>query len=306
MKKVVSFLFPTYLCLLMVTGCSKPIPSENITKNNHASGDMQILIEGQHTQPIVFQLDDSKAARSLYDQLPITLEVEDYSSDEKIFYPEEKLEIHDAPKAKGPAGTLAYYEPWGNVVMYYGVCNGANGLYALGEVISGADQIAQLSGNIQISKMEKTLKKEEAKKADKPQEDSAEVTNIETKDMDEESEEMSQVNITVGSQSFAASLYDNETVRTFLSQLPMTLPMEDLHGNEKYYYFSNALPTSSQAVSQIYTGDIKLFGNDCLVLFYEDFTSSYSYTSLGQIDDPQGLADALGSGNVSVHFELSK
>ena len=46
-----------------------------------------------------------------------------------------------------------------------------------------------------------------------------------------------------------------------------------------------------------------LYGNNCVVLFYETFNSSYSYTRLGSIDNPSGLAEALGVGNVSVLFE---
>lgn len=54
------------------------------------------------------------------------------------------------PLAEGSSGTLAYYAPWGNVVLYYGECGGASGLYALGKAVSGTEQIESLSGEIQI------------------------------------------------------------------------------------------------------------------------------------------------------------
>ena len=49
-----------------------------------------------------------------------------------------------------------------------------------------------------------------------------------------------------------------------------------------------------------------LFGSDCLVLFYESFSSSYSYTRLGSVDDPSGLAAVLGQGSVEVTFQASR
>jgi hypothetical protein len=39
-----------------------------------------------------------------------------------------------------------------------------------------------------------------------------------------------------------------------------------------------------------------------LVVFYQTFDSSYSYTSLGRVDDPSGLAQALGPDGVRVAF----
>ena len=73
--------------------------------------------------------------------------------------------------------------------------------------------------------------------------------------------------------------------------------------NEKYYDLPNALPTNAKAGGNIKAGDLMLYGNNVLVLFYKDFNTSYSYTKLGYIDNPAGLAAALGSGNVNVTFE---
>ncbi len=45
-----------------------------------------------------------------------------------------------------------------------------------------------------------------------------------------------------------------------------------------------------------------LYGSDCLVLFYETFNTSYSYTRIGKIDNPSSLKDSVGSGNIKIYF----
>lgn len=112
--------------------------------------------------------------------------------------------------------------------------------------------------------------------------------------------------VKIGGQKFQITLYDNETVHALKEQLPMTLNMEELHGNEKFYYLDEGLPTNAENVGSIQTGDLMLFGSDCLVLFFEDFNTSYSYTRIGHIEDAKSFANALENGTVEVTFETGE
>ena len=117
-------------------------------------------------------------------------------------------------------------------------------------------------------------------------------------------EEM-KIDVTLGNKVYTATISDTETGHAFYNMLPLTLNMTELNGNEKYCYLDTSLPTDSYSPGTINAGDIMLYGSSCVVLFYETFTSGYSYTRIGAVDDPEGLAQALGSGNVTVKFEKS-
>lgn len=112
------------------------------------------------------------------------------------------------------------------------------------------------------------------------------------------------ITITVSGQTFSATLLDNETAHQLVEQFPLKLNMSELNGNEKYFYMDRELPTDTYQPGQIRAGDLMLYGNNCLVLFYESFSSGYSYTRLGRVDDPAGLAEALGAGSVEVAFSV--
>jgi hypothetical protein len=112
------------------------------------------------------------------------------------------------------------------------------------------------------------------------------------------------IKITVNGQTFTATLLDNHSVKAFTDMLPLTIKMIELHGNEKYGELKKSLPTNPSNPKTITIGDLLLYGDNTLVLFYETFPTSYSYTALGRLDNPTGLASALGSGNVTVTFEL--
>lgn len=110
--------------------------------------------------------------------------------------------------------------------------------------------------------------------------------------------------IRIGSRTFIATLYDNAAATAFKALLPMTVNMHELNGNEKYVYLSSNLPTDAAKPGTIQSGDLLIYGSNCLVLFYETFATSYSYTRLGRINDTSGLANSVGSGGVTVTYEL--
>lgn len=109
--------------------------------------------------------------------------------------------------------------------------------------------------------------------------------------------------IKVGSTTFTATLASNETAKAFRAMLPMTINMSELNNNEKYYYLPNNLPTVSSIPNTINNGDIMLYGSNCLVLFYKTFSTSYSYSKIGAVDNPSELQKILGTGSVTVTFE---
>ena len=113
------------------------------------------------------------------------------------------------------------------------------------------------------------------------------------------------ITVRVGDSSFSVTLEDNATARAFTALLPMTVTMNEMNDNEKYHYLSENLPTDSYRPGTIRNGDLMLYGSSCVVLFYETFSSSYSYTHIGRLDNPSGLASALGRGNVNVTFEIN-
>ncbi|WP_295298178.1 cyclophilin-like fold protein [uncultured Brachyspira sp.] len=110
------------------------------------------------------------------------------------------------------------------------------------------------------------------------------------------------VNLRINNKEYKLILYDNDTARDFLRMLPLTITMNDLNSNEKYYNLSKSLTTKSERAGSIKRGDFMLYGNNCLVLFYESFSTSYSYTKIGYIENTDGLKDSLGMGSIEITF----
>lgn len=110
---------------------------------------MVIKVSSGETE-ILFALNESSACKSFYRQLPLTVPVENYSNNEKIFQPPKKLDCSSVQEGDCPVGSIAYFSPWNNICMYYGNAPRYSGLYVMGKAVKGAGQIGKLSGKIKI------------------------------------------------------------------------------------------------------------------------------------------------------------
>ena len=72
--------------------------------------------------------------------------------------------------------------------------------------------------------------------------------------------------MSVGERRLSITLADNEAARAFAAQLPLTLHMPDLNGNEKHVKLPEALPASASRPGTIRNGDLMLWGADTLVV----------------------------------------
>ena len=118
-----------------------------------------------------------------------------------------------------------------------------------------------------------------------------------------DSNQSTEILIIVGDTNYKTTLADNETAREFLEMLPLTLKMKDLNSNEKYFNLSKYLSTETVDVNSIKSGDLMLWQSNTIVLFYKDFKTSYRYSRIGKIENPNGLMKALGKGDIEVEFK---
>ncbi len=112
-------------------------------------------------------------------------------------------------------------------------------------------------------------------------------------------EEVSSVKVIINEKEYILNLEDNETVDKFIELLPSDFNMTELNGNEKYINLDTTLPTDSIYPKHINAGDVMLYGNNCIVVFYKSFDTKFSYTRIGHIDN---LPD-LGSDDITIRFE---
>ncbi|MFJ2893543.1 cyclophilin-like fold protein [Streptomyces sp. NPDC087218] len=90
-------------------------------------------------------LNNSPAARDFTELLPLTLDLQDFHSTERIAGLPRKLDTDGAPEpVAATVGDIAYYAPWGNLALFYQDGPAPSGdLLILGHLDVGADQLGR-------------------------------------------------------------------------------------------------------------------------------------------------------------------
>lgn len=116
--------------------------------------------------------------------------------------------------------------------------------------------------------------------------------------------ESSTMKITINGKDFRFMPDDSISAQAFLKKIPLTLDMDDLNGNEKKVDLPYSLPAKPVYPWMIHAGDVMLYGDNTLVLFYKTFKTSYSYTRIGRVVNPDTLENdaTMKLKNIRVTF----
>ena len=116
----------------------------------------------------------------------------------------------------------------------------------------------------------------------------------------EKENKMAKIYASLNNEKLEINLEENSTTSALVKLLPLDITMNDLNKNEKYAYLDESLPTNTYSPKHIEAGDVMLFGDNCLVIFYESFDTSYSYSKIGHINNLPSLDD----GNISISSDV--
>jgi len=151
--KIISNLLLMLTCTQLYANDSSNNPISKNNANNILKMDsikVKITIGQKIATAILY---DNPTSKDLVSLFPLTLEMEDYNRTEKINQLPKKLSSKDAPSGFDPSvGDITYYEPWGNIALFYKDFGYSNGLISLGKITSGLEAF-KVSGTI-IAKFE--------------------------------------------------------------------------------------------------------------------------------------------------------
>ena len=88
------------------------------------------------------------------------------------------------------------------------------------------------------------------------------------KAVDIEESNMRIIEVIIKNEHYKVELEDNKSADIFLERLPLKIKVKELNGNEKYGIISKKIPSDRSYSGNIEVGDLMLYGDDCIVLFY--------------------------------------
>ena len=118
--------------------------------------------------------------------------------------------------------------------------------------------------------------------------------------------EMENIKVIIKNETYGVELEKNPTTQAFLERLPLEMEMHELNRNEKYGVISKGLPRGKGYSGDIEIGDLMLYGTDCIVLFYKNFNTPYSYTRLGKVIEKEKLKENIDERDKNLKVIFSK
>lgn len=126
------------------------------------------------------------------------------------------------------------------------------------------------------------------------------------KAVDIEESNMRIIEVIIKNEHYKVELEDNRSADIFLERLPLKIKVKELNGNEKYGIISKKIPSDRSYSGNIEVGDLMLYGDDCIVLFYKSFYTPYSYTKLGRIVEKDRLQKNISEADYNLEIIFTK
>lgn len=116
---------------------------------------------------------------------------------------------------------------------------------------------------------------------------------------------MDRITLSFNGYTYTAVLAENSSAEAFAALLkdgPLTISAHDYGSFEKVGALGTELPCNDERITTA-AGDIILYQGNQITVYYAQNT--WNFTRLGRIEDPGGLREALGGGDVEITFQLA-
>lgn len=171
MRKLIIFMMALMLSAVL-TGCgadentSQAQPAESQTAADITDNAAVVVTAGKEAavpdakrvkltingQTAVIAMLNNDAAKDFISMLPMSVTFEDYNNIEKIAMPLRRLNLGNAPTSSDPdVGSFAYYEPCGNLSVFYRDFRESNRLIPLGTFEYGVENLEHLEGPVTMT-----------------------------------------------------------------------------------------------------------------------------------------------------------